>query len=356
VTLRVAVDARTLQEQPLGGVARSTLGHLRNLIDEIDVTLLTDARQPPIDAALSLGLPQVALRGMSRRGATWLQVAAPRQLRGFPGIFHCPFYGLPFRQPVPMVVTIHDLTFEQHHDWFSPSRGTALRVQARWAARTAARILTPSRFTRHEVIERYGVAPDRVVAASNLLDHHYAAPAPPRPLVLDRLGVGPRYVLAMDGAQRRGIDLLLAGWPAIRTRHPELALVIVGRDGAGLSDDVCGAGALTDDEWRGALGAAELLCYPTRHEGFGYPALEAAALGTPVVASPVGALPEVLGDAARWIGALDAAGVADAVLDVLDHEGLRDELAAAGPARAASIDGAAASRAVLQAYRDAAGE
>jgi glycosyltransferase involved in cell wall biosynthesis len=354
VTVRVALDARTLQGEPIGGVGRSTLGHLRNLRDRVAFTLLTDDRLPPLEPTRHLGLPQVALRGpISGRGATWLQVAAPRFLRGFDGIFHCPFYGLPFRQPVPMVATVHDITFEQHRDWFARERGMALRVQARCAARRAARILTPSEWTRQEVIAHYGLDEDRVLTAWNLLDPVYRDPPPPPPPAVATLAS--RYVVAMGGAWRRGIDLLLDAWPTILAGAPDLSLVLVGHDAGPLPQRVHDLGALTDDEWRGALAGAELFCYPTRHEGFGYPALEAAALGVPVVASTVGALPEVLGDAARWIASLDPQAVAEAVLDVLGDDARRASLAVAGRARSRAFDDATISDQVLRAYEAAAG-
>ena len=354
MTIRVALDARTLQGEPIGGVGRSTLGHVRNLVDRVDFTLLTDERLPPIEPARHLGLPQVALRGpVTGRGVSWLQHAAPRFLRGFDGIFHCPFYGLPFRQPVPMVATVHDITFEQHRDWFSLERGFVLRRQARCAARTAARILTPSEFTRQEVIQRYDLPEARVITAWNLLDPAHRQPAPAH----ERIGAEvDRYIVAMGGAWRRGIDLLLDAWPAIRGRVPDLRLVLVGHEAdADLPPGVHLAGATSDDTWRARLRGARLLCYPTRHEGFGYPAVEAMAAGTPVVASRVGSLPEVLGDAAHWIRTLDAAGVAEAVVDVLERDDLRAALAAAGRARARAFEDATISNEVLRAYEETAG-
>lgn len=337
----------------IGGVGRSLLGHLRPLVDRVELTLLTDARQPPIDHHRSLGLPQVPLSGPSARGTAWLQLAAPRSLRGFPGIFHCPFYGLPFWQPVPMVVTIHDLTFETRPEWFTREQRAVFQVQARCAARTAKRILTPSELTRDEVCARYGVEPERVIVTRNLLDPAYAEPPPPRPVSFEGLGVGQRYVIALGGAPRRGVDLLVAMWPAVRRALPEVSLVVVGHDGAPLPEGAVNGGRLSDADWRGALAHAEALCYPTQYEGFGYPALEACALGTPVVCSPVGALPEVLGPAAHWVTPLAAEPLARAVLEVLTDQALQMRLADAGRARVAAIDRAEPPAALERAYREA---
>lgn len=354
MSLPVAVDARTLQRRPLGGVARSLLGHLRHVVDHVDITLLTDARLPAIDPEQVWGRPQIPLRAPSRRGVAWLQLAVPRALRQRDGIFHCPFYGLPFRQPLPMVVTIHDITFEQHPDWFTMEQRLALQVQARWAARTAAHVLTPSAFTRQEVLARYRLAPDRVSVAPNLLDAGYGADVPERPAILRARGVTGPYVLALGGAARRGVDILSAAWPAIHRLHPAVALVVVGDPGTHLPAGVTVIDAVSDDDWRGLLGAADLFCYPTRHEGFGYPALEACAVGTPVVCARVGALPEVLGDAAEWMDDLRPESCTKAVTLLLRDGGRRGALVELGLARAAASDPTAVRDAVLHAFESAA--
>lgn len=324
-------------------------------MDRIDVTLLTDARRPPIDAGLVWGLPQVPLRAPSRRGVAWLQVAAPRFLRGFDGVFHCPFYGLPFAQPVPMVATIHDITFEQHPGWFTREQRLVFRMQARRAARTARHILTPSAFTREELCERYRVPPERVSVAHNLLDPAYAGPPPGPPGWLAERGVPDRFVLAVGGARRRGVDLLAAAWRSVQEALPDVGLLVVGDPGVELPARAVVVRDLSDDDWRGVLAAAELLCYPTRHEGFGYPALEACAMGTPVVCGPVGALPEVLGEAAQWVEPLSAEALAAALVALLDDTTRRTELARLGRAQAVAVDEAAVAAAVMHAFEVAAG-
>src|SRR5919106_1199629 len=156
--LAVALDARSLQQRPLGGVGRSTRALVDAVGGDVDLVLFTDAWHRPIDT----DLPQRALLSpLTRTMAAWLQLAVPPALRDFRGIFHCPWYGLPFRQPVPMVVTIHDLTFEHLNSGFRPHQRAAYRVQARWAARTAAHVLTGSEVVRSQLCERYRVDPSR---------------------------------------------------------------------------------------------------------------------------------------------------------------------------------------------------
>ena len=347
--MKVAIDARTLQARPLGGVGRALAATLPELAAHVDVDLLTDARIRP--ALASSHVYPLRAPGSSR-GVAWLQLAAPRWLEGYRGVFHCPFYGLPVRQPVPMVVTMYDITFETNPEWFSRAAGLVLRSQARVAARTARRIVTGSDHVRRAIVERYDVDADRVVVAPLTVEPAFLEPAPDPPARL----VGRRYVIALGGAPRRQLEVAVAAWRRVRTSHPELELAVVGSERLHPEAGLVQLGTLDDADWRGALAGAVALCYPTLDEGFGMPAAEAAASGTPVVCAPLGSLPEVLGDAAAWAGAATVDAVADALARLLGDEERRLRLADAGTARVRSLPGWAASAAVLgEAYEAAAG-
>ena len=331
--LAVALDARSLQTRPLGGVGRSTRALVDAVRDDVDLLLFTDAWRRPIES----DLPQRPLLSpLTRTMAAWLQLAVPPALRDFRGIFHCPWYGLPFRQPVPMVVTIHDLTFEEMKSGFRPHQRAAYRVQARWAARTAAHVLTGSEAVRKQLCTRYRVHPWRVTVHPDPLDCSVARVDRTRLEALRaRLGVAGRYVVAVDGAPRRRVDLALAAWPLVRAQAPDVSLVVLGGQPQDLPPGVVAAGVVDDPDWAAALGGANALVYPTEFEGFGYPALEAMALGTPVVCPPVGALPELVGDAGCWIERHEPGAVAAAVGRVLADTELGDRLSAAGRVRTA---------------------
>jgi len=158
--LRVAIDARRLQDEPLGGVGRSLAGLVDLLAAEVDIVLLTDARRPPIDTTIA----QFALAPpLCAPELAWIQWNVPRWLRGFRGVFHGTFNQLPWRSPVPAVVTIHDLSFEVHPEGMGRAKRRAFQLQARRAARVATRVVAPSQFTRRELIEQYHLSPERVV-------------------------------------------------------------------------------------------------------------------------------------------------------------------------------------------------
>lgn len=321
--MKVAVDARTLQDERPGGVGRGLANLLPFLADDAELVLLVDDRRPPIE----LDLPQARLRApMSRRGAAWLQVALPRWLRHWPGIFHCPYNGLPFIQPVPMVVTIHDLTFESHPEFFAsawPNR-RAFQIQARLAAKTAACVLTVAPSVRDEIIARYGLSENRILVAPNAVDPRIANMSEEAARRRQRsLQLPHRYVVALGGAERRGLQAAIDAWWPLRE---EIDLVAVG----GSPDQVTRASKvlpwLDTNDWAALLRGAEAFVYPTQYESFGMPALEAAAVGVPTICAPVGALPETLGEAAAWADDPSAPAIRRVLSHLVSSPSFRAEL------------------------------
>lgn len=359
--LRVAIDCRSLQEHPVGGVGRSLANLLPHLADRAAIDVLADGRRPA-PRRIPPGLPVHMLRApLSHRGAAWLQLAAPRWLRRYSGLFHCPLYGLPYRRPVPMVVTIHDLTFEFAPSWFTFERRMAFRRQARWAARTARRILTDSEHVRSMIIERYarfGVTPERVLVTRLAVDPCFRPEPDDWPEALDRLALRQPYVVTLGGAARRQLGVAISAWDrALRqvgASHNELPLVVVGSEAPAPQAGVVYTGVLDDRDWAAVLARSTAFCFATRYEGYGMPALEAAASGVPVVCARVGALPEVLGDAAAWSDESNADSLATALASVLDDDSRARGLRAAGLEHVQSsptwTDVAATT---LRAYRDA---
>lgn len=343
--MQVAIDARNMQDHPTSGIGR-VLQHVVPLLEtELDVTLLYDPRRGPLPGE------GVALRSVVPSATAWLQDAAPRWLRGFPGVFHCPFYGLPYRQPVPMVVSIWDLTFEFRPDWLPAHKRIAFRAQARHAARTARRIIVASEVVREDVCERYRVSPDRVVVAPLAADPRFGPRPPDGPGAKDEQP----YVVAFGGAARRRLGVAADAWR--RAGGAGLCrLVVVGPETVAAQDGVVHAGPVDDDALATLLAGAEALLYPTEYEGFGLPALEAQASGVPVVCSRVGALPEVLGGVAAWADGTGPDAFARALRGLLTDDAERSALAAAGLASArARPTWADAAAAFARAYREAAG-
>lgn len=332
--MRIALDARWMQRQPVGGVGRTLANVVSRVPEAVDLHLLTDARYP----ALAGDRPQHPLETpWPGHASVWLQWSAPRWLREFGGVFHCPFYGLPFRQPVPMVVTIHDLTFEDHPEWFPRGRAATFRLQARHAARTARIVLTVSEHVAGQLTERYAVPPDRLRVAPPGVDEVFGTTPDPS-WVRRRFGLRDDYIVALGGGPRRNLPIAIDAWQLL-TRSSPADLVVVGTARPPDLPGLKAVGRVDDAAWAALLRGARLLLYPTADEGFGMPALEAIASGTPVVCARRGALPEVLGEAAAWADALTPEALATAADPVMSTASVHDRLVSAGLERARAAPG-----------------
>jgi glycosyltransferase involved in cell wall biosynthesis len=352
--LSVAVDARRLQDHPLTGAGRWIANVLPELTADADLLLVVDQRRPPA----CLALPQRSLRFPPRLPeVAWFQTQVPRALRSFRGIFHGTFAAIPYALRLPSVVHINDLSFEHHPEDFGRAKRVAFAAQARWAASHAGHVMTISEHARRSIIETYGIAEDGCSVAPPAVDPVFG----PRPRAeiaehLARLHVTGRYVVAIGGARRRGLAVAVAAWRRRPAGQRDVGLVVVGSEAPEREAGVVHVGRLDDADWATVLAGAETLCYPTRFEGFGMPALEAAASGVPVVCAPVGPLPEVLGDAAEWCERPEVGPIAAGLGRLLSDEARRRRLAAAGLAQAAAAPTwANAGALVLAAYRKVSG-
>lgn len=363
--LRVALDGRPLQSEPLGGVGRYLSGLLPVLAGEVDPYVLVDARRPPPRVPLDGRIELVPLGAPALvPGLAWLELAVAPWLRRFDGVFHGTFNVLPLSYRGPSVLTLHDLAPQLHPEDFRLGPRIAWRANIRVSVRRARTIATVSEFVRGQIIERFDVNPERVVVAPDALDPVFdPARASDAHRLAQALGVPIPYVIALGGAPRRGLPVAIEAWRLAKGKlddrgggggQPSVALAIVGDDAVAPEPGVVALGRLEDGAWATLLAGAQALCYPTRYEGFGLPALEAAASGTPVVCAPVASLPEVLGDAGCWASAPTAAEIAPVLARVLSDRDWHRERREAGlqvAARAPSWEHSAG--ALVDAYRHA---
>ena len=161
---------------------------------------------------------------------------------------------------------------------------------------------------------------------------------------------------------RKDLPGLVAAFDLLAPRHREVELHLVGPSGWGEAELQAAIAASPHRNRVRRLGwvrdvAAEIagaavLAYPSRYEGFGLPPLEAMSLGVPVVATAVGSLPEVLGDAAELVAPARPDALAEALSMVLADSAMRSRLVAAGRARAAQFSWPASGAALVTLYRD----
>lgn len=352
VPLRVALDATSLYE-PLTGVGRFVLAVLDGA-----------ARRPHLDVSAYA----ITLRGRGRLAdlvpdgvRVWQSslpmAAAPLRLAwrhldrpsidrwiGPADIVHGTNFVVP-PTAAAAVVTIHDLTYLRFPEMCTASTRQNPDLVARALARGAV-VHTVSDFVRGEVLEHYGLAEDRVVTVPNGVT---AAPAGDVQAGRACAG-GDRYFVSVGTVEpRKDLPGLVAAFDLVAATDADLRLVISGPDGWGadaLTDAIARSPhrvRITRTGWVDEVTRADLLAgalglvLPSRYEGFGLPALEAMAVGTPVVATSVGAIPEVVSDAALLVSGSDVEQLADALASVSTSAEVQARLRARGPARAATF-------------------
>jgi len=304
--------------------------------------------------------------------AAWARMAFPpvEWLAGRVDVFHATNFVAPPARRAAVVVTVHDLTYLRYPEMVTAASARYRDLVPR-ALRRGAIVCTPTAAVADEVADAYRLPPERLVVTSLGVGPAWRAATPPDPAWLAGRGLPERYLLFVGNREpRKNLPTLLTAYrDLLASRVPggvagppgDLPpLVLVGPPGWGEALDLAGLppeavrtpGYLPEDDLaRVVAGAAALAC-PSWYEGFGLPALEALACGTPVVAADLPALREVLGDQAELVPPGDATALADAVARVLDDPG-GEPARAARRARAAAFTWAACARATLSAYHRA---
>jgi len=286
-------------------------------------------------------------------------------------VLHVQFTAPPFA-PCPVVATIHDLSFEHLPETFNRRSWMQLRLTVRRTARTAAHIITPSEFSRRDLIETYNVAPARIsVTRAAAAPHFRPATTEAVAEVKRRYGIGGDYVLAVGSIQpRKNLVRLVRAYSDLRRRrsHDKLPhLVLVGKrawlygetlravEQSGVAANVIFTGYIPEHDLPALYTGALCFVYPSYFEGFGLPPLEAMQCGAAVVAGDRTSLPEVVGDAGLLVNPFDEEAIGAAIASLIDDRELRARLGARGRARAALFNWTETARQTLRVYEEATG-
>jgi glycosyltransferase involved in cell wall biosynthesis len=296
----------------------------------------------------------------------WEQAGLPALVRrSGADVLHSPHYTMPLAARVPVVTTLHDVTFFTHPDVHLPVKRHFFRAWTRISLRRAQRCVVPSQATCGELARVAGADRDRIDVAHHGVDPRtFSVPGKEaRSAARRHLGLRSRRYVAFLGTiePRKNVSQLIEGWvQAVADMTDPPALVVAG--GRGWDERVDEVvqqvpqglelllpGYLPLDLLAGFLGGADVVAYPSTAEGFGLPVLEGMACGAPVLTTTSLALPEVGGDAVAYVQPT-AAGIAEGLRGLLADEERRRQLSHSAVQRAAGFTWSACAQQHLRSY------
>ncbi len=269
----------------------------------------------------------------------------------------------PFRCPATSVLMLFDLQHINQPGNFPWYYLPFLRSIIYGSAKSADGVLTLSRQVKNDIIRSYNLSPERIEITHLAVDHDafMLHGSPDTNTVKARYGLPERFILyAASSLPHKNHERLFQAFRQVRDRMPRLKLVLTGaRDkgeatlirkiqAMGIEKDVLLLGWIPFEDVPSIYRASEAFVFPTLHEGFGLPVLEAIACGVPVVCSNIEPLPEVAGDAALFVDPYSPDRIAEGLFAVLSDRTLRDKLIQKGLERAKQFTWESTARTTLQ--------
>jgi alpha-1,3-rhamnosyl/mannosyltransferase len=357
----------------LGVYSRALLDHLPQAgVEVVPLSFAPhgDARKVKLGRALPLSFPLATLGDLILPSSVHLSTRVALEKGAAPlDIFHATDYRI-VRMDCPVVATLHDALPISHPEWASPK----LRKLKNWlqakAARKAQHVITGSRYSIRELVEHFGVDENKIsVVHHGVAAHWFDAPsAEERDITLELHGLRNGYFLFVGTLQpRKNVEHLLEAYlalpPVLRSARQ---LVIVGqpgwrseelvkriKDAQQRGENVVWLDQLTDNRHlRHLYAGAGVFVFPSLHEGFGLPLVEAFAAGVPVACSNTTSLPEVANGAAVEFDPLSVGDITAAMTTLARDDAVRARCIAAGQRRALELTWDEAARRTVAVYHE----
>jgi glycosyltransferase involved in cell wall biosynthesis len=363
--MRFAVDAHA--------IGRHLTGHevyVRSLLN----AFVSQDSQSEFVAYVSAGearqsIPErIATRQVSSNPYVRLGFDLTRRLHSdLPDLLHVQ-YTAPLRCPVPVVVSVHDVSYLEHPEYFPTARACQLRFTVGRTVRSATRIVTGSDFSRRSILKVYGDMPEeKVVVVPNAAAPEFRPISRESALeaVRQRFGITVPFVLNVGDLQPRKNHIsLIRAFARLVKAYPQLRhnLVLAGKETwfagyvkeaarqSGVTDRIQFSGFVSDPELLQLYNACDLFAFPSYYEGFGLPVLEAMACGRAVVCSDTTSLPEVADSAALLFDPYAVDEIARAMADLLLDSELRTRMERLGLQRAAQFSWHKTAQKTLELY------
>ncbi len=370
--MRIAIDAHSVGTR-LGGNESYATNLITALaeIDQVNEYTIFVTRREALDR-FSNRWPNFSVRStLPHTPLIRIPLTLSAELRRHPvDVLHVQFTAPPF-SPCPVVVSIHDLSFEHLPHTFKRRSRMQMRLTVRRSARRAAQVIALSEYTRTDLIDTYSLPPERVHVIP------LAAPAAFGPVrddnelqrVRQTYGIDGDYILSVGSIQpRKNLRRLIEAYSLLRGKRAEgklPQLVLVGKNAwlydetlRSLKDTNVGAsiiltGYVPESDLPALYSGSLCFVYPSYFEGFGLPPLEAMKCGAPVIVGNKTSLPEVVGDASLMVDPFDVEAIAGAMQRLIADSDFRSELRLKGLERATHFDWKETARQTLAVYEKA---
>ena len=339
--MRVAVDVRELCGRPTG-VGRYLSGLLEAWGDNATARrhqwLLFAHARPAVPDQWD---PHVRVIDGSG-GTAWEQLSFPRALSAQrPDVLFAPGYTAPLTVAAPIVLTVHDVSFFAHPEWFSFKEGTRRRTLTAWSARRARKVITDSEFSKSEIVRHIGIEVTRIATIPLGID---------QPATRREPGSGNREpVVLYVGSifERRRVDKLIEAFDLVAAQVPGATLEIVGenrtwrprldldaiRTRTRHADRIHVRSYVDDTTLTALYQRASVLAFLSEYEGFGFTPLEALAAGVAPLVLDTANARETCADAACYGSpAAPASEVARAMAELLTNAAARRDILQRGDA------------------------
>ena len=333
-----------------GQYTRQLVYHLNRMVSDLTITLVYPqvAGQPePEGVPPSVNVKRVPVRP-GNVGKVWFeQRLFPQACRAVGAtVAHVPYWGGPLQSPVPLVVTVHDLTTMLVPEYRRPFLTRLYNALVSASARGATRLITDSEASKQDIIEYLHIPADKIeriyLAAGSEFSPQDSGLL--EMAILRKYKLPDFYVLYLGGYElHKNVTTLLLAWTYVgQALGEDYPLILAGKKPTqaneiypdydsyiqqlGIADYVRWIGYVDEEDKPVLYRNAETFVFPSRREGFGLGVLEALASGTPVVTTTASSLPEVLGDAGFAVEPDDARGLAGAIISTVIQDNLRAEL------------------------------
>lgn len=362
--MRIGINGRFVQHPNTGSgqYLRQLFAALSEHEGRHDYRLLVPPRWP-------IGSDSLAGERLLR--LWWEQIGIVQRSRSEAvDLLHVPYFAPPLTQPIPTVVTIHDVITLILPEYRQTLMNQLYSGLVAVGARGAAAVIADSECSKRDIVRTLAIPEERLHVIPLGVDGTYR-PVTDSAVVaamVGRWGLGTDYLLYFGGFDvRKNVGRLIEAYgrlsKPLRRRH---RLVLAGQprfarpplfpdprrqlEALGLGDEVVITGEVTEEDKPALYSGAAIFVYPSLYEGFGIPVLEAMACGTPVITSNTSSLPEVAGDAAVLIDPMDVEELSSGMGALLEDPQGRAEWAERGLERARQFPWSRAAQATVAVY------